>query len=545
MNERPTVLPTLLGAALIALAFVLALRATAGLEWPCEDDFFRDMGGAQAILDGWAGSDPAYLGEVAWFNPLQPALFALLAVVTGLPLHVAYARLGPFVNLLGPIGFFLLARQLMGRWAALAALVAYLFLGKPDVPSWFQATYSPWAWPMDFAQGFFFLTAAAYVRAVLTRRLRWDVITGVLLGITFLAHTAPTLVFVGMIFFLTAFSPRAERLRAIRRLLVVGLVSLVVASPFLGPLLVNYKLQVLNHAPSEHEPIGAVFALLNMLTFRAAVAALGLGVTVVYRSTRYPPPAIEDERDDERRRARVLGATLFSAATLFGYGVLAQALQHRGIAHLPRMLPTYHFHLYIKAAESLLFGVGLVATVQWVVSHWPGRVVWTPRLQGAAVAMILLMVLAVHLPGHLAGAELNRFREDSERIGTESHRIALYDWLLQQTHPTDVFLVDMNVAMWTVAAADRKVVALGDQYSNIYVSYDERAGDLRRLYASLRDQDQTAFDHLAAKYRLTHVILAKSAPELCRVPPERLSTDRFTLVFAEEEYRVYRRNQQD
>src|SRR5580692_9554213 len=114
MSERPTVLPTLLGAALIALAFILAVRATVGLEWPCEDDFFRDMGGAQAILDGYAGSDPAYLGEVAWFNPLQPTLFALLTLVTGLPLHVAYARLGPFVNLLGPIGFFLLARQLMG-----------------------------------------------------------------------------------------------------------------------------------------------------------------------------------------------------------------------------------------------------------------------------------------------------------------------------------------------------------------------------------------------------------------------------------------------
>jgi hypothetical protein len=545
MNERPTVLPTLLGAALIALAFVLALRATAGLEWPCEDDFFRDMGGAQAILDGCVGSDPAYLGELSWFNPLQPTLFALLALVTGLPLHVAYARLGPFVNLLGPIGFFLLARQLMGRWAALAALVAYLFLGKPDVPSWFQATYSPWAWPMDFAQGFFFLTAAAYVRAVLTQRLRWDVITGVLLGITFLAHTAPTLVFVAMIFLLTAFSRRGERLRALRRLLVVGAVSLVVASPFLGPLLVHYKLQVLNHAPSEHEPIGAVFALLNLLTFRAAVAALGLGVVVVYRTTRYPPPATEEERGDERPRAQVLGAMLLSATVLFGYGILAQSLQHRGIANLPRVLPTYHFHLYIKAAESLLFGVGLVAAVQWVVRHWPGRMVWTPRLQGMSVAVLLLVIFAVHLPGYLAGAELNRFRQDSQRIGTETHRIALYDWLLHQTHPTDVFLVDMHVAMWTVAAADRKVVALGDQYSNIYVSYDERAGDLKRLYASLRDQDLAAFDSLAAKYHLTHVIVAKSAPEGYRVPPERLGSDRFTLVFAEEEYRVYRRNAQD
>ncbi len=203
---------TITAGALIVLALALAVRTTWGLQWPCETDFFRDMGGAQAILDGDAGSDPAYLGENNWFNPLQPAVFAGLAFITGLPLPTLYAVAGPFLNLLGPVGFFLLARQLMGGTAALAALAAYLFMGNPGVPSWFQATYSPWAWPMNFAQGFFFLTVAAYLRARATSRPLWDIITGVLLGITFLAHAAPTLVFVGMLFVLTLFSGRGSRL---------------------------------------------------------------------------------------------------------------------------------------------------------------------------------------------------------------------------------------------------------------------------------------------------------------------------------------------
>ena len=40
------------------------------------------------------------------------------------------------------------------------------------------------------------------------------------------------------------------------------------------------------------------------------------------------------------------------------------------------------------------------------------------------------------------------------------------------------------------------MVCLGDQYSNIYVSYAERAGDLARLYAMLRDDDRAGFDAL-------------------------------------------------
>jgi hypothetical protein len=59
-----------LAAALVLLAFALAVRATAGLEWPCDMDIFRDLGGAQAVLDGRAGTDPVYLGETNWFNPL-------------------------------------------------------------------------------------------------------------------------------------------------------------------------------------------------------------------------------------------------------------------------------------------------------------------------------------------------------------------------------------------------------------------------------------------------------------------------------------------
>src|ERR1700722_1670578 len=105
------VVPTLLAAALIGFVFFLGLRATSDLEWPCESDFFRDMGSAQTFLDGRPGSDPAYLGEFNWYNPLQPTLFAGLAWLTGLPLHVLYARAGAYLNLIGPIGFYILARQ--------------------------------------------------------------------------------------------------------------------------------------------------------------------------------------------------------------------------------------------------------------------------------------------------------------------------------------------------------------------------------------------------------------------------------------------------
>lgn len=525
---------TVVAGAMIACALVLAVRATAGLEWPCEMDFFRDMGGAQAILDGDFGADPAYLGEKNWFTPLQPAVFAALAKVTGLTLPTLYASWGPFVNLLGPVAFFLLAYALMGPLAGLAALAAYLFLGNPAVPSWFQATYSPWAWPMDFAQGFFYLTLAAYLRARATGRTVWDVITGALLGLTFLAHAAPTLVFVGMLFLLTIFTGQGKRARAVQRLITIGAVSLIVASPFLLPLIVKYRLHVVNHGPSEHEPIGLGFVLRNLLSFRAAVALIGLAVIAVYRGAARSSVDRSAVAFDKGRLGGILLAMLASASLLLGYGLGAQWLFHRDLLNLPRVLPTYHFHVYLKAVESLLFGVGFAAGVGLLVDCLRAT-----RLAVPAFAAALALVLAMVVPHYANGVEFTQFRADAERIGGDSERIALYDWLRGRAKPTDVFATDMTTALLAVSAANRKVVCMGDQYSNIYVNYDERAGDLGRLFASLRAGDYPCFANVAAKYGVTHVILAKAASPEYQARPDNMTADRFALVFECGSYRVY------
>ena len=555
-----------LAIAMIGVALYLAIQATLGLVWPCEVDFYRDMGGAQAVLDGFPGYDPAYLGEINWYNPFQPTLLAALSWVSGLPLHMVFTRFGPYVNLLGPIGFVLMARKLMPAWAAVAALGAYLFLGNPLVPSWFQATYSPWAWPMDFAQGFFYLTMAAYVRALETRRVFWEIATGMLLGLTFLAHTAPTLIVVALLTSMTLFAGRGERLVAIRRYAIIGFVSLFVASPYLLPLVINYKLNVLNRAPSEHENIGVKFIFVNLLRTRAAVAVLGFVATLflLFRSRAERTEA----NASEGIASRVLLAFLVSAVALLGYGMLAQGLHHREIAYLPRVLPTYHFHLYAKSAESLFFGVGLFATVGWLLRQWrshrgdelpslsdktagkldadsgekAGKPGSSSPHEGWAVGLALVAIVALHFPQHLNGVELSQFREDSEKFAKEGGRIGLYHWLLDNTKPTDVFLADMHVALWAVSAADRKVVCLGDQYSNLYVDYVARFADLAKLYGHLRKGESTEFDALAAKYKLTHVVVTrKPQTEWYGVPTERMTTDRFTLLYENEDYRVFRR----
>src|SRR5947209_973037 len=101
---------------------------------------------------------------------------------------------GAYLNLFAAITFYILVTHLFGRLVALAAAAAFLFAPIGDAPSWAAATYSPWIFSQNLAQGFFYLTLLAFFKAVGSQQWRWHFIVGILLGVTFLGHTAPAVI---------------------------------------------------------------------------------------------------------------------------------------------------------------------------------------------------------------------------------------------------------------------------------------------------------------------------------------------------------------
>ena len=136
-------------------AWWAAWQQARDLEWPCEGDLYRDMSAAQSILDGQGGADPAYLDERWWYNPLVPAVVGLLSRAFDMPLPRAYATLGTHLNLVAPLGLYAMMSVLSTRRTALISLLGFLFLGPHKHISWLHATYSPWLWTCNFAQGLF------------------------------------------------------------------------------------------------------------------------------------------------------------------------------------------------------------------------------------------------------------------------------------------------------------------------------------------------------------------------------------------------------
>src|SRR5579859_5298945 len=100
------------GVLMLALAFIQCYKAASGIHWFFDPDYYRDMSCVQQNLYGNFGKDPNYLGAYLWYNPLLTSLETLIVKITGLPLNLAFAKAGIYLNLLAPVTFTLMLATL-------------------------------------------------------------------------------------------------------------------------------------------------------------------------------------------------------------------------------------------------------------------------------------------------------------------------------------------------------------------------------------------------------------------------------------------------
>jgi hypothetical protein len=503
------IITSLLLILMLAFAFDLGVSTTGALFWPADSDLARDSSQAMTVYDGDLLGDPQYPGELLWYNPLTPSLVALLAKVTGQPLPLIYTRAGAYLNLLAPILFYALVAVLLDRWTALAATFAFLFVQiAPPTASALYATYSPVLYAANLAQAGLYGTLIVFVVAVRTQRRRWYALTGVLLGLTFLAHTAPAIV-LGLIVALQTLvavlrHEGRRRTALINFGLIIGL-ALIFSAPLTCSLVGHYRLRVLNLTPGDsiHPPVALdnLGALLRTSTIEQPlfiVVIIGL-LAILARSKR-------------PYGRRVVCLWLVGAIGFMSFSYARQYLKRQGV-ELPGFVPSHHFLFYLRAAESILLGAGVIAicgsigaALSWLFrnrSTW--RLAARPAVERGLVLTALALLLVGAYPRYLEREDFNDFPQESVLFGQDADRVNAYTWLRANTQPSDVFLTSDRLATYVVGPAGRKIVAGDSFFANPYVDWKARATDRDAMFGQLMAGDAAAFSSLAQKYHLTYV----------------------------------------
>jgi len=529
-------LPHLLAILAVAVACALAIRATHALTCPPESDHYRDAGTAQAILDGSMGKDVAYRGAPQWYPPLIPALAAVTSYVTSESPLAVYARYGTYLNLAGPVAFYLFGFCLFGAWPAFFALVGYLFVGNWSEPSWGQASYSPWMWPFVTAQAFTFATAACWLRALRTHRFGWDIATAILLGLTFLAHPTAALILAVSMATLTVAqvlrSPKSSREHRWRSLAIIAAISLTIASSYLVPLITSYHLTVVNVVPNRFVGLWGRQILAAQTTWRTVGALLGL--FAIWR--------LHSQQGALRAESAGVVTTLTAvAAFLFVYGFVVQELEPHGI-QLPLPVPAFHFHYYLTAFEALLFGVGfwygLPLVARAVSTRLPFISAANLRLK-PAVLLILPVALAIaHLRGYLDRDDLVHWPAQARILGANQVRGNLYRWARTQLSDHDVVLTDDFYGLFAVIAAGRHVVTADLAMVSPYVDAEQRRRDRTAMFESLCGQASTTSAAVFARYGVTYVTALPSREKLgCSA--DRMARSNIPLVYRSGQLAIF------
>lgn len=538
----PSKLPHVIAVALCILAFLNARTVTRELTWPAFDVQYREMAGAQTVLDGNPWTDPSYRGESSWYNPMSAWILAVSARVTHAPIPIVAVRIGPFINLLAPIAFYLLAVAWLEPWAALAALGAFLFLSGSAFPFTDAATYSPWFAPEAYGQGLFYLALLwAHRTSGQTPVRAGAVILGVLLGLIFLVHTAPALILGGVLVVLVVLEVSSTRRAgpALRRFVAILGVALVVGAPIAVSVIGRYRAHIVNAFPSASP--NPIFGSLTGLAVKLALATPLLVAIVAFlvRAIRKSPAS-----------PRVLNAWLIATVASSVWVGLDLVAARTGFAFLPRLpVPGFHFVCYALALASLGFGIAVGDLATWGARRLPSSRIAVPR--AALVVALLGVVLGTAAPRYLRRPDVTDLLDEA-RVLQSAIPAGLYAWVRSSTAPEDVFLCTDAESLFVISPAGRKVVATNRYFSNPFVDWAGRDKDRDAMFAALARGDLSALTPLASKYGVRWIVVANGMNDdlrrLAGVPkakipaltPEAVSdVPGITRAWSDERYAVF------
>lgn len=524
---------------LLAACLGLGVTHTAGLTWPHDADLYRNMAQAQTMADGDWFADPNYRGEKAWYNPLTPALIAVLHRITGIAIPRLYAQAGAVLNLAVPAAFYVLAHAFFGRLTALLATVYVVFLGHPGEASWMRPAYAPWFFAGTFGQAFFCLCLVAYARALEGKGRRAFVITGGLLGLAFLSHTAPA-VLLGGVVVCELLRRGAGELRhpstgeaqqtdtsappqpgaaiplRLRHHALLFAVALAVSMPFLATILGVYHLRVVN--PAGNDWYWWPFELGRFLPYAAGHLSLSTLLSI--------GGLLQIARGRARVESGLVLLFLTLAMSLVLYGLLSQWAAARGL-HLLNLVAPHHFWLYVKMAGAIGWGYAAASLLR-VARPYLRLSAWSSGRATAALTVFALVVSVLELPTLAAREDFARARREARRASAQEWRDAIWTFLREHASPTDVVLADPDDALMVVGPAGRKTVAVLANFASPYVAAVPREEAARAMLAALDAEDGAAFLTLAARYRVGWVLHRKSG---------RFGLDRRALPFLARELR--------
>ena len=493
---------------MLLIAFIQCYRTTHDLHWSLDGDFYRDMACVQGILEGHFGKDPNYLGEYLWYNPLLVTIEALIVKISGLPMNDVVMQGGTYLNLLGPIAFFIMVSVLFDLKIAIASALSYLFLASGNIPGFDAATYSPWLYPVCFNQFLFYLNVVLCYKAFSTQKYFWFILLGTSIGINFLGHTAPAVLMILILISIQSGNifkaVKEQEYQSLKKYVLQGIAAfvpfLIASFPLLYFIVGKYHLQFKNRFPFEY--VDTIFSSHNFLDMIKVNISISFIISIVGFIWFY-------KNFHELLIRKIILNWCFIAIIMYVYSsIVASADRHYGI-HLPGTVPSFHYFYYLKAVQSVFFGLGFIFLIQTVYQWIRNKISLTKNYLDPAIIFAVLLYAAINLPSYTSRYDFVFFREQILIKEKEQDRIDAYHYIVQNIPSDKVILCEEGgPSLFPVMPTGRKMVSIGISYSNPYVDFFKREGDRNDMILFLKTGQPVSAKNLFDKYKVSFILLS-------------------------------------
>jgi len=412
------------------------------------------------------------------------------------------------------VAFVIMVWALFGIEVSIAALLSFLFLASGNILGWGSATYSPWLYPVCFVQFLFYLNIIFLYKAFSTQRFIWFILLGLFTGLAFLGHVAPAIIIFLMtiIQFNSMFNAiRNRNQKIIKKYLfqsMILLVTLLVASsPILIVIYGRYKMHYLNRAPFEY--VGSIFTVKSFGQLIKANINLALFVSLagMYWFYKY---------FENRIIRNIVNSWLFVCLFMYVYSTLVPLVHKHLHISLPVTVPSFHYFFYLKALESVFFGIGMVwllkPVVQWLSKRIPVNSKDNPAedLSHPILVVLILIFSLVYYPIYSNRSDFIYLRDLAIEREADKSKLEVYYYLKDHISPDKVILCELGQSMFPVSASGRKMVSTTFTFSNPFVDFEQREKDrnsmLSYLVTGLPESDKELF----TKYQVSYVLLSDS-----------------------------------
>jgi len=496
---------------MLIVAFIQCYRTVHDLHWASEPDFDRDIAYIRGMLTGHYGQDPNMAGQYMWYNPLLFVCETVIVKITGLPINIVVARAGAFLNIINPIVFFIVVVKLFDYKVALASLLCFLFLVSGNLPCWGASTYSPWLISDTFVQFIFYINIYLVYKAFSTQKMLWFMILGAGVGISFLGHSAPTLIIIFMLVLMQGqkviIAIKEKKYAMITTYFLQGLVTVIpfviFAFPFLYYVYGKYQLHFINRIILQCAP--GVFArkeTFNLLklnvTFSMIVSIIGL----VWFYRKFENPLIR----------KIVWCWLFITLVMYIYESAVPTADKILHINLPDTIPAFHYFFYFKALQSIFFAFGFLYLFEVLVNRIQRftKKTFAPRLQENLLLLSILLCMLIYFPIYSNRYDFSVLRQQSIEKGNEKDKIDVYNFITKNVPADHVLLCEHDLSLFPVMPTAIKMVSVETYFSNPYVSYDQRESDRNAMLSYLTTAQPDSAQKLFSEYKVNDVLLTNA-----------------------------------